>query len=213
MLPISYSREKCKLQTKLTRLIKATTPKISKEFWKMFKGEQVKVAPDDFTSSFQDWCLQIEKDEYVIVQETPKTDPIVNAFPELNEPISSKEIIDAVKSLKNEKSSGCVNIINEMLIADVLTLEPVSNVSFNAIFDLGYYTANWKLGINVLLFKRRDKMDQQHFRGITLLSCLAKLFSRTLNNRLHRWSEDNSVISNAQYAVVLLMQYMFKKYR
>lgn len=80
MLPISYSREKCKLQTKLTRLIKATKPKISKEFWKMFKGEQVKVAPDDFTSSFQDWCLQIEKDEYVIVQETPKTDPIVNAF-------------------------------------------------------------------------------------------------------------------------------------
>lgn len=55
-----------------------------------------------------------------------------------------------------------------MLIANVLTLEPVSNVLFNAIFDLGYYPANWKLGITVLLFKRRDKMDQQHFRGITL---------------------------------------------
>lgn len=100
-----------------------------------------------------------------------------------------------------------------MLSANVLTLEPVSNVLFNVIFDGGYYPANWKLGITVLLFKRRDKMDQQNFRGITLLSCLVKLFSRTLNNRLHRWSEDNSVISNAQYVVVLLMQYMFKKYR
>lgn len=62
MLPISYSREKCKLQTKQTRLIKATKPKISKEFWKMVSTKenvhQVKVRPDELFSYLQDWCSQ-----------------------------------------------------------------------------------------------------------------------------------------------------------
>lgn len=51
MLPKSYSREKFKLQTKPTRLIKATKLLSPKE-----KMHQVKVGPDDFFSYLQDWC-------------------------------------------------------------------------------------------------------------------------------------------------------------
>lgn len=79
------------------------------------------------------------------------------------------------------------------------TLEAVLNVLLNSIFDSGYYPSNWKLGIIVPIFKNGDKIDPQNYRGITLLSCLAKLFSRILNNRLQRWAEENSVISNVQY--------------
>lgn len=159
----------------------------------------MKVPPGDFLNYFQDLCSRTEKDAYVTSQETQETDPIAIAFPELDKTITSKEIVDAVKSLKNEKSSAYDNIINEMLSADVSTLKPVLNVLFNSIFDSGYYPSIWKLGIIVPIFKKGDKMDPQNYRGITLLSCLAKLFSRILNNRLQRWAEENSVISDAQY--------------
>lgn len=86
-----------------------------------------------------------------------------------------------------------------MLSAYVSTLEPVLNVLFNSIFDSNYCPSSWKLGIIVPIFKKGDKMDLQNYRGITLLSCLAKLFSRILNNRLQRWAEESSVISDAQY--------------
>lgn len=109
--------------------LKQLKTKNPKEFWKMLspkeKAHQVKVAPGDFLSYFQDLCSRTGKDAYVTVQETQETNPTATAFPELDEPISSKEIVDAVKSLKNEKSSGYDNIINEMLSADVPTLEPV----------------------------------------------------------------------------------------
>lgn len=121
-------------------------------------------------------------------------------FPALDEPISSKEIINATKSLNNEKSSGSDNIINEVMLGvDVLTFEPVLNVLYNSIFDSDYYPSNWRLGIIVPSFRTQYKMDPLNYRGTTLLSCLAKLFSRIMNNRLQRWSEDNSVISDAQY--------------
>lgn len=120
-------------------------------------------------------------------------------FPALDEPISSKEIINATKSLNNEKSSGSDNIINEVMLGvDVLIFEPVLNVLYNSIFDSDYYPSNWKLSITVPILKKVDKMDPRNYRDTTLLSCLAKLFSRILN-RLQRWSEDKSVKSDAQH--------------
>lgn len=99
--------------------LKQLKTKNPKEFWKMLspkeKAHKVKVAPNDFFSYFQDLYSRTEKDAYVTVKETQEKDPIATAFPELDEPISSKEIVDSVKSLKNEKSSGYDNIINEML--------------------------------------------------------------------------------------------------
>lgn len=86
-------------------------------------------------------------------------DLIVIVFLELDEIIISKEIVDVVKFLKNEKLSGYDNIINEMFSVDVLIFELVLNVLFNLIFDSGYYFLSWKLGIIVLIFKKGDKMD------------------------------------------------------
>lgn len=53
----------------------------------------MKVAPRDFFSFFQDLCSRTEKDAYVTVKDTQETVPIAATLPELDEPISSKEII------------------------------------------------------------------------------------------------------------------------
>lgn len=83
-------------------------------------------------------------------------------------------------------------------------LEPVLNMLFNSTFRSGYWPLNWKLGIFVPIFKKGEKMDPHNNRGVTIRSCLAKLSTRILNNRLQfylRWSEDNSVISDVQYGL------------
>lgn len=42
-------------------------------------------------------------------------------------------------------------------------------------------------------------MDCNNYRGITLVSCLSKIFTSLLNDRLGNWSKAYNVISNAQF--------------
>ena len=49
------------------------------------------------------------------------------------------------------------------------------------------------------IFKSGDKNLPNNYRGITLLSCLAKLFTRILNGRFAKWAEDNGKINETQF--------------
>lgn len=111
----------------------------------------MKVAPRDFFSYFQDLCSRTEKDAYVTVKDTQETVPIAAALPELDEPISSKEIIKAVKSPKNEKNLAAMTTLSWRS-----QLEQVLNMLFNSTFNSGgNWPLNWKLGIFVPIFKKR----------------------------------------------------------
>ena len=54
-------------------------------------------------------------------------------------------------------------------------------------------------GVIIGIHKKGDKGDVQNYRGITLVSCLAKIFTRVLNNRITKWCEENNIISDAQF--------------
>jgi hypothetical protein len=41
--------------------------------------------------------------------------------------------------------------------------------------------------------------DPGNYRGISLVSHIRKLFTSTINTRLMKWSEDNSVLTDAQF--------------
>lgn len=51
----------------------------------------------------------------------------------------------------------------------------------------------------VPVFKRGDPSDPNNFRGISLVSCLAKLFTNIINNRLIEWSKTYDTITDAQF--------------
>ena len=69
---------------------------------------------------------------------------------------------------------------------------------FNAIFEKGYFPSKWTEGFIVPLHKKGDINQVEHYRGITLLSNLGKLFSRVLNNRLTDWAEEYHIYVEAQ---------------
>ena len=66
------------------------------------------------------------------------------------------------------------------------------------IFDKGHFPEEWSEGYIVPLHKKGSINDVDDYMGITLLSVLGELFTRTLNNRLSEWAENYHVLIEAQ---------------
>ena len=70
---------------------------------------------------------------------------------------------------------------------------------FNKILNSGSFPKQWATGLIVPIHKKGSYDDPNNYRGITLISCFAKLFTSVLNNRLKKWADDNDVSSDAQF--------------
>ena len=59
--------------------------------------------------------------------------------------------------------------------------------------------SSWLIGMIKPNYKNKgDKFDPKNYRPITIVSCLGKLFTAILNERLNEFSESFSVISETQ---------------
>ena len=61
---------------------------------------------------------------------------------------------------------------------------------FNKILDLEYFPSVWAIGNVVPVFKKGDKNNANNYRGITIISCLGKLFTKIMNNRINKFVEE-----------------------
>ena len=101
--------------------------------------------------------------------------------------------------MKNCKSAGTDSIINEVLKAIAEEILSALNKLFNLVYNSGQYPSNWRQALIVPIFKKKgDHDDLNCYRGIALLSCLAKLFNNILNERLTNFLKKNKVISEFQ---------------
>jgi hypothetical protein len=58
---------------------------------------------------------------------------------------------------------------------------------FNIIFEKGIIPDSWLVGyIKPIYTNKGDKLDPKHFRPITILSCVSKLFTAILNERVNK---------------------------
>ena len=94
---------------------------------------------------------------------------------------------------------GSDEVMNEYLIESIDILSSHICHIFNGIMDSGVFPDKWSEGIIILIYKKGATDDVNNYRGITLLSCLSKLFTTILNNRITKFCEDHSVISDAQF--------------
>ena len=68
----------------------------------------------------------------------------------------------------------------------------------NGILQTGVFPKSWSTALVVLIHKKGDKSDLSNYRGISLLSAIAKLFCSILNKRISNWAEDNQLLSDSQ---------------
>ncbi len=183
-----------------------------KEYWELFN--ELKKSNDDINVNDQDCPIKDEEwiKHYKDLLGPQKMDHIrtklvrdeINNildepyFSELDYRISIDEIMNASKSLKNKKSAGLDYISNEMIKCSLPFMAKVFRKIFNVSLCKQYYPTCWKTGMIVNLFKTGDVTNTDNYRGLTINSCLAKLFNTVLNNRLVHFLEKNKLICDNQ---------------
>ena len=69
---------------------------------------------------------------------------------------------------------------------------------FNSILDSNEIIPEWVVGAIVPIHKKGLMSEPSIYRGITLMSCFAKLFLSILNNRLMQFTMDKNILSDSQ---------------
>ena len=103
-----------------------------------------------------------------------------------------------MKNLKNNKSSGIDNIINEYLKNSPDSVVTLIVDFFNVVLKSGVVPSDWCAGIIHPLYKKGPANDPNNFRGITLLSVIGKLFTSCLNHRLSYYVESVGLLGEDQ---------------
>ena len=69
----------------------------------------------------------------------------------------------------------------------------------NIIFDTGFAPESWLLGNIFTVYKNKgDIQNPENYRPITLFSCLGKLFTAIINNRLNDFATERNLITDSQ---------------
>ena len=100
--------------------------------------------------------------------------------------------------MKNEKSSGIDSISNEMIKCSLGVFGSLYARIFNKILNDGIFPRKWNGGYVMPMFKAGETADPGNYRGITINSCLGKLFTLVLNGRFTTFLESEDVISPSQ---------------
>ena len=117
----------------------------------------------------------------------------------LNADISVEEVILMIKKLKNNKACGKDLIRNEFLKNCPVSLLDIIFKLFNLILKSGLVPTDWSVGLIVPIFKKKGKdTDPDNYRGITLLSCLGKLFTSILNKRISQFLQNDRLLGEEQ---------------
>ena len=101
--------------------------------------------------------------------------------------------------MKNNKTPGIDKILNEFIKNCPEELHPAIVKLFNIILESGKVPSEWTVGIIKALYKNKgDIEDVNNYRGITLLSCLGKLFTSVINTRLLEYVTKENILGYEQ---------------
>lgn len=120
------------------------------------------------------------------------------AHPVLDNEISHEEVLNAVKSLRNNKSPGPDGVINELLkhLPDKW-LWHLTRL-FNNVMTSGEVPDAWTKIETIVLHKKGDKNDPGNYRGIALANTVAKVFTSVLARKISKWCEEENILPESQ---------------
>ena len=171
-----------------------------KEHWKLFRKISPKSKSDQKQPSMTEFLRYFEKLSFSA--RTQNIPPPCQQNGPLDFSISTEELTDARNRLKLGKSHGTDLACNEMLIPLIDTHPDLVLKLFNKILQTSEIIPDWVIGLIVPIYKDGSKMDPNNYRGITLMSCLGKLFLSVLNARLMTFALENNILSPNQLGFV-----------
>ena len=176
-----------------------------KEYWNILKSSdspknsEPKVSMADFENHFKNLNEGSPGDTPAHFFDPSNID-ISNAQ-EFNMDFTVDEVLANIKSLKNNKSEGLDYVKNEYIKNCPPSVVELIVKLFNLILKTGHVPQDWGIGLIVPIFKKKgSQSDPNNYRGITLLSCIGKLFTLCINVRLNKFASDNDIIGEEQAA-------------
>jgi hypothetical protein len=119
-----------------------------------------------------------------------------NVCADLDVPIELEEVEDAIRRLKLAKSPG-----NDQIVAEILKLggDQVAK-AVHSLCTKGE-KRSCRLNGREVLYSQCTKTvinETLHYRGITLLSIVGKVYGQVINERLMKWCEANRILVEEQ---------------
>ena len=177
---------------KAIRKLRSSNPK---EYWNLLnqgctKSDNLgKISTEVFMQHFKRLSQNIEGDESDQSDFDPRSiNHSINE--EINREFTVDEVGRLIEKLKNKKACGVDYIINEYINHCPTELLEIVVKLFNIVLKTGIVPTNWCMGLIKPLYKNKGSPDDpDNCRGITLLSCLGKLFTSCINDRLTNFVE------------------------
>ena len=171
----AYTKE---LHKKL-RNLKNTNPK---EYWDMIGNKDkgatsCRIALETFQNFFAKLSKKPESDQNNEMTEDFDPREMTQTINEdINVNFTLSEVQVQIRKLKNRKACGIDNIINEFLKNCPTNIVEIVVKLFNIVLQNGVVPESWCIGMIKPLYKNKGSADDpDNYRGITLLSCIAKL--------------------------------------
>ncbi len=122
--------------------------------------------------------------------------------PDLDKIIDVSEIKKAVKALKYNKAIGLDEVSNEMIKCTIDVHSNLFTRFFNSILLMEAVPESWGHGYIVPLFKSGSVLEPNNYRGITISSCLSKVFISIMHERLYSFLQVNSIMCREQIGFI-----------
>ena len=200
----------------------------SKEFWSSFKNlkkGQIESLPEpaDIQNYFSELYATTSNSKSNIeghIFDDDKLNSNLNKF-EITERINVSEIKDQLSNLKLKKSAGIDGITNEILRDSSQEMLIFYELLFNKILEYWKYPNSWNISLTRLFYKDGQRDMPENYRGIALISNLAKLFNGIMNNRIRDYLVKNNLIAFEQGGFrkgfrttdhIFVLQTIIKKY-
>ena len=113
-------------------------------------------------------------------------------------PFTYDEIKWGLKKMKKGKASGLDGVSNDILVCCAESIIPTVTILFNRLIKCQHFPNQWSISVMVPIHKGGELDDPNNYRGISLNSCLSKLFTLLLNTRITQLCEENNIIHENQ---------------
>lgn len=114
-------------------------------------------------------------------------------------PVTSNEVLDIVRQLKNTNSSGFDQIPSRILKNSIDIISETIAAIINKSFETGTFPDLLKTAIVKPIYKKNDKQKTENYRPISLLSIFSKIIEGAMYKRIMNYIHQHDILTKCQH--------------